>query len=613
MWKTRRVLTGGGLLLLGLLLAQETLAAKTVLRLRVDGSLTESPAGAAGLMAMFENQQVSNLREWVTTVRRAAADREIAGLLLIIENPEANLAQIEEMIRALQTFRAKGKPVFCYLDEAGNGTYALACAADHITLAENSELGIIGLQAELMYFKGLMDKLGIEMDMLHCGAYKSALEPFTRTAPSPEAAENINWLLDGLYDRWIRLIAQGRKLPADEVRRLVDRAPLSAADALEGKLVDAVGSFASFTERVRREFGADVKVVKKYEREPEERLDTSNPFAFFEIFSKLLEGVAEPTAPGLGLIYIEGAIVTGPSEDNPFNMSGEPSAGSTTLRAAFEKAREDDKIKAVVVRVDSPGGSALASDIIWEAATRCAAVKPLIVSMGGVAGSGGYYVAVPGQTIFAEPSTITGSIGVIGGKLVLKGLFEDKLGISTTTFARGARAGLMSSTRRWTDEERAAMTKSLDDVYVQFKSRVIQSRGDRIQKDLEQIAGGRVYTGQQALELGLVDQLGGLGEALDLAAAKANLGKTYEVYVLPKPSDLGQLLQVLGKLAKRDGEDEFEVRTAVARDPLLRAALPVLGRLAPAQLRELRRALTQLTLLQEERVGCFMPTVPIVR
>ena len=319
MWKTRRVLTGGWLVLLGLLLTSETLAAKTVLRLRVDGSISETPAGAAGLMAMFENKPVSNLREWVTTVRHAAADREIAGLVLVIEDPEANLAQIEEMTRALQAFRAKGKPVLCYLDEAGNGTYALACAADHITLAENSELGIIGLQAELMYFKGLMDKLGVEMDMLHCGAYKSALEPFTRTAPSPEAAENINWLLDGLYDRWIALIAQGRKLPADEVRRLVDRAPLTAADALQGKLVDAVGSFASFTERVRREFGADVKVLKKYEREPEEKLDTSNPFAFFELFSKLLEGVAEPTAPGLGVVFDEEA-----AKRHPFQMQELP-------------------------------------------------------------------------------------------------------------------------------------------------------------------------------------------------------------------------------------------------------------------------------------------------
>ncbi len=611
MSKTRWAFVGGLLVVVGLAAARDALAAKTVLRLRVDGRLTEGSTGAAGLMAMFQNQPITNLREWVTTVRQAATDREIAGLLLIIEQPEANLAQIEEMTRALQAFRARGKPVLCYLDEAHNSTYALACAADHITLAENSELGIVGLQSELMYFKGLMDKLGLEMDMLHCGAYKSAHEPFTRTAPSPEAAENMNWLLDGLYDRWIALIAQGRKLAPEEVRRLVDRAPLTAAEALQSKLVDAVGSFATFSERVRREFGADVKVLKKYDREPQEKLDMSNPFAFFEFFTRLLEGVAEPTAPGIGLIYIEGAIVTGESDEDPLSL--EASAGSTTLRAAFEKARTDDKIKAVVVRVDSPGGSALASDIIWEAATRCAAVKPLIVSMGGVAGSGGYYVAIPGHTVLAEASTITGSIGVVGGKLVLAGLLEDKLGITTTAFARGARAGLMSSTRRWTDDERAAMTRFINDVYAQFKNRVLKSRGERLKKDLEQIAGGRVYTGQQALELGLVDQLGGLHEALELAAGRAGLGRDYEVYVLPKASELEQLLAVLSKLSGQDGDDEFEVRAVAGRDPLLRAALPLLGRLAPAQARELRRALTQLALLQRERVGCFMPAVPIVR
>jgi len=267
------------------------------------------------------------------------------------------------------------------------------------------------------------------------------------------------------------------------------------------------------------------------------------------------------------------------------------------------------------VRVDSPGGSALASDIIWVEATRCAAEKPLIVSMGQVAGSGGYYVALPGDTIFAEPTTITGSIGVVGGKLVLGGLLEGKLGITTTEFKRGKHSGLTSLSRKWDESERAWVNQYLDEVYTQFKGRVTKSRGEKIKKDLEEVAGGRVYTGAQALELGLVDKLGGLADALDFAASKASLGRDYEVQVFPKPSGIEAFLKVLSKLTGQDEKDEFEVaaQLGLPSDPLLRAALPLLGKVTPVELRELAAALRNLLILQEEKVGCFMPLVPDIR
>lgn len=588
-------------------------AEKTVLRMRLDGPVMEAPNDAAGLMALFQEKQFNTLRDWVQTIQQASQDANIAGLLLIIESPEISLAQVEELTRALKAFEAKGKPVYCYLDEASNVTYGLATAANHVTLAENSELTIVGLRAELSYYKGLMDKIGVRADMMHCGAYKSALEPFTRTEPSPEAAENVNWLLDGIYGRWLQLIADGRKLTVDQVKALVDQAPLSAAQALEHKLVDEVSSFPAFKKMVHKQFGADVKVVKKIQSEDAVELDMNNPFAILPQLFEMFESAAEDkTEPGIGLIYIDGGIVVGKSDTGPF---GGGTAGSTTVRAALEDAREDENIRAVVLRVDSPGGSALASDIIWEAATRCAAQKPLIVSMGRVAGSGGYYVAIPGETIFAEASTITGSIGVVGGKLVWADLMNDKLGITTTEFTRGAHAGLMSLNRPWNETERAWMTRYMETVYDQFKGRVTKSRGEKLKKNLEDIAGGRVYTGAQALELGLVDRLGGLSDALEFASGRAGLGSDYKVRMLPKPSGIKELVSLLQKLSGQDQHDEWEIgkQARLGSDPLLRAALPLLHELAPQQLTEAVRALRSLTILQNERVGCFVPSLPQIR
>jgi protease-4 len=597
-----------------LLAPTEARAEKSILRLVLDGPVLEKPDDSASLMTLFGEAEVRTLHALVKTIRQATGEPDIHGLALVIEEPQINLAQIEELTRALRAFQAKGKKVFCYMDSANNATYALAAAADHITLAETSELEIVGLHAELLFFRGLLDKIGVEADMLHCGAYKAALEPFTRTEPSPEFAENMNWLLDGIYERWLQLLATGRKLPVEEVKKLVDAAPLSSERALAAKLVDEVATYTAFKDRLHKEFGKDVEVLKKVEDVDQIELDTSNPFTLIPQIIEMFQSAAETDEePAVGLIYIDGGITTGKSDDSPF---GEKTAGSTSLRAAFEQARQDENIKAVVVRVDSPGGSALGSDIIWNAATRCAAEKPVVVSMGRVAGSGGYYVAIPGETIFAEASTITGSIGVVGGKLVWKGLFQDKLGITTTELDRGAHAALMSTNRKWSDAERTFMLDYVTGIYDQFKGRITKSRGPRIKKDLESIAGGRVYTGAQALELGLVDKLGGLTDALDYAAGKAGLGRDYEVRQVPKAKGLEQFLALLSKLSgEDDSEDEYEVGVTarVSADPLVRVLLPLLRNLAPVQLSEIVRGLQNLLVLDREHVGCFMPAVPRIR
>lgn len=584
-----------------------------VLRLRLDGPLTEAPNDAAAFFAMLSEQDVQSLREIVSSIRQAAQDNTIDGLLLIVEQPQMKLAQAEEVCRAIQYFRSKDKPVYGFMDAGSNLAYMLAANCDHLTLAENSELDIVGLYAAQLYFKGLLDKIGVQAEMLHIGDYKSFIEPFTRTEPSAPAAENINWLLDSIYERWIDLMAEGRKLSPDEVRKLVDAAPLSAEQALAGKLVDAVGSFADFKQRVHKEFGEEVEVLKEYKPQSALELDIDNPFALFSQLMTLLEGGGEETSPAIGLIYVDGMIVVGKSEDDPF---GGRIAGSTSIRAALEQAREDDSIKAVVLRVDSPGGSALASDIIWDAANRLKQEKPFIVSMGGVAASGGYYVSCPGDTIFAEGSTITASIGVGGGKMIWKQLMEEKLGITSTEFTRGKHAGIVSMNRPWNESERAWIEKMMQDVYQQFKGRIEASRGDRLKKELESIAAGRVYTGAQALTLGLVDKIGGVGEALDYAAEKAGLGRDYTVRVLPKKSEFAEFVKFLKTLSgKQRGRDEFEVGVLarLGATPLTGAALPLLQEVAPQQVEQIVNALRHMLILERERVSCFAPLVPTIR
>lgn len=595
--------------------------AKQVVRLVFDGPITESPSPDAELMALLGQQQVRTLHGWVSMIDKAARDSQVDGMAVIIESPALNLAQVEELARAFDRFQAAGKKIHVYMDDGDNASYALAAGADHITLAEHSSLMIVGLNAELSFYKGMLDKIGVKADMMHCGDYKSALEPYTRSEPSKEAAEQVNWLLDGIYQRWVELIAAGRGLSVEQVKGLIDQAPIDAGPALKAKLVDAVSSFGDYTLMLRKEYGRDVEVLKDY-GDGKKLAFPDNPFEMMTFFQKLMEGTTTEQKPGIGLVYIDGGIMTGKSSSD--FLSG-TTAGSTTIRAALEQVRQTDAIKAVVLRVDSPGGSALASDIIWKAATALAKEKPLIVSMGSVAGSGGYYVAIPGDTIFAEASTITGSIGVVGGKLVWEGLMEDKIGITTTEFKRGHRADLFSPNRLWTPEERAWMQNWMDGIYAQFKQRVTDSRGTRIKGDLEKLAGGRVYTGRQALEIGLIDRIGGLHDALSFAADKAGLpGDDYPVYIVPKPEDFAE---ILAKMFGGEQRDEYEIAAApaatvrgargallsgagapawLANDPVLGAAAPLLGKIAPGPAGRLLSGLRCLAELNKEHVGLFM-------
>lgn len=587
-------------------------AGRSVLRVHLDGPVVESHVDEADITALlFGGGKVHQFHDLVDKVKKAGKDKDIAGIVLIVENPMMGMAQVEELHAALQQFRKGGKKVYAYLDYATNLSYALSSAADQIMLAENSMLDVTGLHAELDFYRNFFEKIGVVADMLHCGDYKTALEPYTRSEPSAENREMTNWLLDGLYAGFVRIIAEGRGLAPEAVKAAIDAAPLSGAEAQQHKLVDLIGGYPEFQQLIEKEFGKDVRIVKKYPADKSLDLDFSNPFTAFQKFSEMFEPKPEGGEAGIALIVIEGGIMTGKSEKSPFGQS----AGSSTIRHALETAMADPKIKAVVVRVNSPGGSALASDIMWRSATRLGKSKPLIVSMGNVAGSGGYYVSIPADTIFAESTTLTGSIGVVGGKLVWNKLWEEHIGVTTFEFDRGKHAGLMSMNRTWSPDERQAMTNLLNDIYVQFKERVMASRGPRIKGELEPLAGGRVYTGQQALERGLVDRIGGLSDAIALAGEKAGLSDP-KIYALPRPpSPFEVLLQMFGEETPDEWDFPQPDRKAAAalpwqsgpRDELTQLLERVIGARAPEVLRGKLGGLRDLILMQREGASCVMP------
>jgi protease-4 len=315
-------------------------------------------------------------------------------------------------------------------------------------------------------------------------------------------------------------------------------------------------------------------------------------------------GKKKPDKPAIAIVYVEGPIVVGKPDESPF---ADAVAASTPIRKALDEAARDDAIKGVVLRVNSPGGSATGSEIILEATRRVKAKKPLVVSMGNVAGSGGYYVACGSDTIFADPSTLTGSIGVVFGKLVTTGMW-DKVGINFEPFKRGANADILASSAPFTSEQKAHMQDWMTDIYVVFKDHVTAIRGDKLKKPLDELAGGRVYTGQQALELGLIDKIGSMNDAVAFAAAEAKLSD-YDVRIVPEPKNL--LEKIFEEAAGAKDESKF-LRLGGGAS-ILDVALPHLSAMDPQRVRSVVRALHQLQILQEEGVTLMMPEFLIGR
>ncbi len=536
------------------------------------------------------SKESDSLATIIERLDKAADDRKITGVILNISGPTIGRAKLNELRQAIGNIRAKGKPVYAWVDQGSSGEYQIATACDQIYMPESATLMLTGLRAEITFYKNLFDKAGIQPEMLRVGAFKSAAEPYTRTEMSPEFRQEMNEIIGNFYEQMISMIAEARKLDPKAVEAAIDTAPLSAAEAHQLGLIDHVAyedQLIAAVEKLNPE--AEVKLSKRYGKK-KMNLDFSL-FGFQQTMNQLMgiDTKRSSKRPKIAVIYATGAITSGRSGSSMF---GGQSLGSETLIKAIREVREDDTVKAVVLRVDSPGGSALASDLMWRELELLEV--PFYVSMGDTAASGGYYIAMGADRIFAEPGTLTGSIGVVGGKLAIGGLFN-KVGVTTSVISRGKNAGVFSTTEGFTESERAAMVKLLNTVYEQFTSKAAKGRGMDLAR-LKELAGGRVYTGTQALKVGLVDELGTLADTITAVKVKAGFDadKNLELKVLPKaPNPLEAFL----------GPMDADASSSAAQTALLRRTL---DGIAPELTRQLQ-GLELLRMFGNQRVLVLMP------
>lgn len=488
---------------------------------------------ATALPGLF-GELSESLSDCLARFDKAATDDTLQGLILRIESPQIGWAKLNEIRNAIAKVRKAGKKVYAYVDDASTMDYLIAVACDEVVMPEPGVLMFLGLRAEVSFYKNLFDKLDLKAEMLRVGEYKSAAEPYSRTEMSKEFREEMEAVLDSYFSQMKQIVAEARKLTVDKVAEAIDAGPFTSAKAKELGLIDRLAYPDELENLVKGGPDSKVKITKKYGKK---KLDTDfSGFTGMVKMMDLLMGIEQPkrksTAAKLAVINAVGPIMTGASSSDPF--TGEGTIGSETLSKAIRQANEDATVKAIVMRVDSPGGSALASDLIWRELELVQ--KPFVISMGDVAASGGYYIAMNADKIFAEPGTITGSIGVVGGKLATQGLF-DKIGINTSIITRGKNAGVMSITTPFSETERAAMQQMMNDIYKQFTTKAATGRKMEYEK-LEKLARGRIYTGLQARELGLIDEVGTLGDAIAEAKKLAGLkpDEKLEKLELPKPT-----------------------------------------------------------------------------
>jgi protease-4 len=498
-------------------LASPKLPTEIVLAINLDGPIAE--VTAEDPFAEVFGEQVLSLRQLRTALERAAEDDRVRGVRLKIGSFGAGFAVVQELRDLIGEVRAAGKWTAAYLETAGefapgNMSYYLASACDEITLHPGGDVNLIGFSVRSLFVRGTLDKLGIKPEFPGRGAYKSARFMYTERDFTPEAREMTGWLVGSLFDQLVAGIAEGRGMTPAEVRDIVDRGPFLGDETAKAGLVDHREDWATFTERLEGTSGsAEVLGFRKY----------------------LERGAEGGRGARIAVVTGVGGILRGESrrEFNPlFGMSDV--MGSDTIADAFRAIRKAGDIDAVIFRVDSPGGSALASEIIREEMARTAETIPVVVSMSDVAGSGGYWVTCGAQRIVAEPGTITGSIGVLTGHLNMDAFYRDKLGMTFGRADFGANADIYGSLEDWTDEQRAIVDRVLDRIYDRFVTLVAESRG-MTWDEVDAIGRGRVFTGEQALANGLVDVLGGFDVALAEARALAELEVDAKVELVDFP------------------------------------------------------------------------------
>jgi protease-4 len=529
---------------------QPSIKDNSVLALRVSGPLPDYvPENTLNRLFGNPPQSLSSL---LAQFRKAKADKRIKAIILDVDASETGWAKAEELRGAITDFRASGKPVYAYMETGFNKDYYVASACDKIYVPPSGELFVTGLAADVMFFRGTLDKLGVYPDVYQIGKYKSAGDMFTQKQMTDAHREYINSLLDDLFGRLVDGIAKGRGKSADDVKKIIDNAPYTAKQAQEQGLIDGALYREDVEKMIKKNLGYNDNDELRVVRASDYRKITQ-------------ESLGLNKGDKIAVVYASGDIMSGSST---FGNSGEETIGSDSLVRVLNEVRDDKSIKAVVLRIDSPGGSGLASDIIWRGIESLKAKKPVVVSMSDVAASGGYYIACNANKIVAEPSTITGSIGVVGGKPVVKG-FYDWIGITNEYVLRGTNSGMFRETEKFSDSERAKFEEFLKSTYDDFTSKVAKGRG-KDQAYIDSIGQGRVWTGRQGKENGLVDEYGGLDKAIEIAKELANIpaSKGVQRIIRPIPPTFWE------QLFSDSDEDETVAAPEMKQQQAMLAAMP---------------------------------------
>lgn len=476
----------------------------------------------------LKSEKTPGLDDILKSISKAKNDSRINGILLNLTSIQAGLATVEEIRNALVDFKQSGKFIYSYSDSYSQGAYYLSTAADKIFLYPEGNVDFRGLHADLMFFKGTLEKLELQPEIIRHGKFKSAVEPFMYDKMSAENREQFSRFLGSIWTNILSSISGARNIQVDELQKLADN--IEGRNAEQAKrllLVDQLAYYDEVLTEIKKKTGMGEKEKIK--------------FVSLKRYSRTHVKGEDFSAKKIAIIYAGGDIVSGEGSDDQI--------GSETISAAIRKARMDSTIKAIVLRVNSPGGSALASDIIWRETKLAQQAKPLIVSMGDYAASGGYYIACAADTIVARPNTITGSIGVFGLLFNAQNMFKNKLGITFDSVKTGKYADIGSAYRPMNPVERAMIQEEVEDIYETFISHVSEGRG-MSKETVDSLGQGRVWSGVDAHKLGLVDVLGGIEDAIAIAAKKANL-TTYRTVALPEKKEfVEKLLEDLNAEAK---------------------------------------------------------------
>jgi protease-4 len=501
------VSAAGMLLLIGLAGRAPEIANNSTLVLRVPGDLSEMAPG--GLFGPFI-EAAPTVRGYVDMLRRAKTDKRITSLVVKPAGAGALWGKAQEVRDAITDFRRSGKPTVAYLEYGGQQEFYLATACEKVFLMPTSTLDLTGVASYELFLRGTLDKIGAYPDAMHIGEYKTASNEFTQktyTAAHREMAESLN---TDLYEQIVRGIADGRHKSEAEVKSLIDHGPFLPEDALRAGLID--------------DLAYDDEIEGKV------KLGSGRPKMLDMNDYRQAAGSAFSRGQRIAVIYASGIIASGKSS---YDTTGGQVVGADTLAEYLRKARGDSSVKAIVLRVDSPGGSALASDVIWREVLLTKKQKPVIASMSDVAASGGYYISMPADAIVAEPSTLTGSIGVVLTKFVIDGTLK-KLGMNMEGVSKGKYADLYSPVRPFSPDERARMEAYMQATYDTFVEKAAQGRNTTPEK-IDAVGQGRVWTGQQAKQIGLVDELGGLDRAVSLAKQRAKIPQDADVELVIYP------------------------------------------------------------------------------